>query len=79
MTDPRLWNAPIIRHHPIGMGQAPPPGQPPQAGSEEQESQDGDSEARPTAKPERSLPISAPHFSQAGASALRLLCRTSTT
>ena len=50
-----------------------PPGQPPQAGKDAQESHAGDSEALPTAKPESSLLMSAPpHFSQVGGPALRL-------
>jgi hypothetical protein len=53
---------------------------PPQAGNEGHESQAGDCEVFPTAKPEGSLLMSGlPHFSQVGLSALTLLCSTSIT
>jgi hypothetical protein len=68
----------MIHHQSKGIWHEPP-GQPPQAGREEHESHDSDGAALPTAKPESSLLVAFPHFSQAGALVLRLLCSTSIT
>jgi len=62
----------MIDHQSKGIGHEPLE-QPPHAGRDEHESHAGDGAPLPTAKPESSLLVMAPHFSQAGALARRLL------